>query len=109
MPVPDEIKAYERPRCTEIHQVRGHYYVYKTTSVWDRERKRPRKKTLGCVGKIVPGRGFVASGPKAGPAAPAGAPVVREYGCWALFDGLNPGLREQLEEHLGELGVRACF
>jgi hypothetical protein len=24
-----------------------------------------------------------------------------------LFDGLNPGLREQLEEHLGELGVRA--
>ena len=106
MPIPSEIKAYERPRSTEIHAQKGHYYVYKTTSVWDPARKRSRKKTLGCIGKITPGVGFV---PSRGRTAPLEAPpVVKRYGLWLVFSQLAPDLLPALSAHLGDdMGSRA--
>lgn len=115
MAVPAEVRAM-KPAGTEVHDRGGRYYVYRITSVWDPARKRPRKKTLGCVGRIAPGEGFVpnarwraeagaAPAPGAGDAKAPGAagPVqVREYGLWALFSQLCPGMLDSLREHLGD-------
>jgi len=101
--IPDEIKAH-RPKGCEVHAIGGRYYVYKTTSVWDPEKKRPKKRTLGCIGKITAEEGFVPSAPK----AYAGPVEVKEYGCYALFSALVPELLGQLVSSLGEdMGRRA--
>lgn len=61
MKTPDVIRN-AKPKdfgpCT-IHRVAGHYYVYQATSYWDKERRKPIKKTGKCVGKITEENGFI--------------------------------------------------
>jgi len=101
--IPDEIKQY-RPRGTEIHAIGGRYYAYKTTSVWDADKKRAKKKTLGCVGRITVEDGFIPSAPQ----KITGPVIVKEYGCFALFSALVPELYAQLCDVFGkDIGRRA--
>jgi len=100
--IPEEIRRH-RPKGTEIHAQGGRYYVYKTTSVWDPEKKRARKKTLGCIGKITAGDGFVPSVQR----PMTGKAQVKEYGCFALFSQLVPELAGQLRDAFGnDIGRR---
>jgi transposase len=95
--IPEEIKRH-RPKGTEIHNINGKYYVYKTTSVWDKQKKKPRKKTLGSIGKITVEDGFIPSKKK----IPTEPVIVKEYGCYALFRSLLPEILEQLEDAFGK-------
>jgi len=100
--IPDEIKKH-RPKGSEIHAIGGRYYAYKTTSVWDAGKKRAKKKTLGCIGRITVEDGFIPSKPK----EISGPVTVKEYGCFALFSALVPELSDQLCEVFGkDIGQR---
>ncbi len=46
---------------TELRFIGGHYYLYEVSSVYDKEKKRARKKTGKLLGKITEENGFVES------------------------------------------------
>jgi hypothetical protein len=39
---------------SEVKFINGHYYLYETSSHWDAERKRSRKRSGKIIGKITP-------------------------------------------------------
>ena len=43
----------QRIKGTEIRQIGSNYYLYRVTSRWDKQKKRPVKTTLGYVGRIT--------------------------------------------------------
>lgn len=54
---PDWALAHKK-KGTELRCIRGKYYLYQISSVWDKERKRPVKKTGKCLGTISQEDGF---------------------------------------------------
>jgi len=56
---PDWVVKHKQ-KGTEIRKIKGHYYLYRITSRWDKQKKRPVKVTLGLLGKITP-EGFIPS------------------------------------------------
>jgi len=56
--IPDSIKQF-RPKGTEIQEKSGHYYVHKVKGYYDKDTKKSKRKTLGCIGQIYPDIGFV--------------------------------------------------
>ena len=44
MPYPNWVLKHKR-KGTEIRKIGNNFYLYKVTSVWDKERKRARKKS----------------------------------------------------------------
>ena len=101
--IPDEIKKY-RPKCTEIRYRNGTYYVYKITSVWDPKKKKAKKKTLNCIGKITEKDGFIPSQKMAA----VEKVIVKDYGCYQLFVSLNSELYENLKSSF-ESNYREIF
>jgi transposase len=47
---------------TELRLIRGHYYLYEYKTVYDREKKRPRKITGKLIGTITQADGLILSG-----------------------------------------------
>jgi hypothetical protein len=56
--IPDAIKRHKMPG-TEIRHKNGHYYVYKVEGYYDKEAKKPKSRSLGCIGQIYEDVGFV--------------------------------------------------
>jgi len=73
--IPDSIKCH-KPAGTEIRHKNGHYYVYKVEGYYDKEARKPKSRSLGCIGQIYEGTGFVPNMKKAGPIEL----VTKEYG-----------------------------
>ncbi|MBE0573842.1 transposase [Candidatus Dojkabacteria bacterium] len=57
---PDWALVHKR-KGTELRCIRGKYYLYEITSVWDKQRKRAVKKTGKCLGTISEKDGFKTS------------------------------------------------
>jgi len=55
---PEWVLKHRKPG-TEIKCIKGYYYVYEVSSVWDPEKKRPRKISGALLGKITKDQGFV--------------------------------------------------
>jgi transposase len=53
MPYPDWVLKHKQ-KGTEIRNIKNNYYLYKVTSVWDKEKKRPKKITEKYLGTITP-------------------------------------------------------
>lgn len=53
-----------KTKGTELRYINNHYYLYKITSKWDKEKKKTRKITLGMIGKITKEEGLVLKGTK---------------------------------------------
>ena len=47
------IEKFERPAGTEIKHIGNHWYLYERLSVYDKVRKRKRKKSGRCLGAIT--------------------------------------------------------
>ncbi|MDR3186557.1 MAG: transposase [Christensenellaceae bacterium] len=56
--IPESIKQHKPDGC-EIRHKNGHYYVYKVKGFYDRTTHKSKSKSLGCVGQIYEGLGFV--------------------------------------------------
>lgn len=54
---PEWATKYKQPG-TEIRYLRGQYYLYKITSIWNKEKKRADKKTVAFLGTITQ-NGFI--------------------------------------------------
>lgn len=101
---PDWVLAHKRAG-SEVKSINGHYYLYETSSHWDAEKKRARKRSGKIIGKITPD-GIVESvrRGKTRPIVPfQGVPIkdadkiaVKEY-------GLSYFIEYQMADHLGAL------
>ena len=54
---PDWVNQFRKPG-TEIRNLKGKYYVYEVTSFYDKEKKKPKKKTGRYLGTITENEGF---------------------------------------------------
>ena len=93
--IPDTIKRHKLPG-TEIRHKNGHYYVYRVEGYYDKEAKKPKSRSLGCIGQIYDDIGFVPNS-KCSKAAEL---VTKEYGATRLVIATS-------EELLGVL--KDCF
>ena len=89
------IEKFDRPAGTEIKHIGNHWYLYERLSVYDKERKRKRKKSGRCLGAIT----------EAGLSPSRNAAEIRladaeienlEYGATALLFKLTSSMRERL-------------
>lgn len=90
--IPDFIKQF-KPKGTEIQEKTGHYYVHKVKAYYDKDTKRPRRKSLGCIGQIYEGIGFVPNSKEAETECTA-----KEYGATRLIMKLSEDIYEKLRE-----------
>lgn len=90
--IPDSIKKY-RPKGTEIQEKAGHYYVHKVKAYYDKETKKSRRNTLGCIGQIYEDIGFVPNNAKA-----ISECISKEYGATRLIMQLTNDIFEKLRE-----------
>lgn len=51
--IPEWVKKF-RSKGTQISLIRGNYYLYKIKTIWDKEKKKPKKINEGYLGKITP-------------------------------------------------------
>ena len=78
------IEQFERPAGTEIKHIGNHWYLYERLSVYDRERKKKRKKSGRCLGAITE-EGLKPSKRTSPLAAPDLEMENREYGATAFL------------------------
>ena len=90
----------------EIHAVKGgrYYYVYRTYSVYDADRKAARKKTGRAIGKITAEQGFIPNTYGKSIMNTQQSPRLTEYGIYELFAQLDRGvvlssLQQQFPDH----------
>ena len=91
--IPDSIKRH-KPGGTEIRHKNGHYYVYRVEGYYDKAAKKPKSRSLGCVGKIYEGIGFVPNKKEAQPAEY----ITKEYGATRIVMASSRDIFEKLKE-----------
>jgi len=92
--IPETIRQH-RPKGTEIRYKGGHYYVYKVKAFWDREAKKPKRRSLGCIGQIYEGVGFVPNDK----VVKDPLSVTKEYGASRTILVLTASLFESIRKH----------
>lgn len=95
--MPPWVAKHKRPGV-ELRRRGDAWYAYRYTSVWDKEKKRPRRKTLGYLGRITP-QGLLP--PKHQRQRPLGA--ILEYGNVQLLNHFLEPLVEPVREEFGEI------
>jgi hypothetical protein len=53
-----------KEKGTELRCIKGRYYLYKVSSVWDKEKKRARKISGEMIGSITENYGLTLKGSK---------------------------------------------
>ncbi len=76
---PEWVLKHKKPN-TQICCIRGKYYLYGRTSVWCPIKKRAKKITTACVGRIDPEKGLIPTGtvPRGGGAKKPKEPVFMD-------------------------------
>lgn len=84
----------------EIKYINGNYYVYSSTTFWDKELKKRRKKS-NYLGKLDPLKGLL----KATKRSISNTQVtsIKEYGNAVLLDFISSDLREHLKRSFNDI------
>ena len=90
---PDFIKQH-KPKGTEIRHKNGHYYVYKVEGYYDKVAKKPKSRSLGCIGQIYEGMGFV---PNTNNKKPVEL-ITKEYGATRIAMETSKDLFDKLRK-----------
>lgn len=96
---PDWVEKQRRPG-TNINCIRGKYYLYEVSSVWNKEKGRAQKKTGKYLGRITE-EGLVPPKEKKTEAAIA-CVSVREYGASSVLVQLGSDILEDLRDRFPE-------
>ena len=90
------IEQFARPAGTEIKHIGKYWYLYERLSVYDKERKRKRKKSGRCLGAIT--ESVLSPSKRATPLQPlrGGELENLEYGATAFLLGLTASMRSRL-------------
>ena len=99
--IPESIKKF-RPRNTEIHAKNGHYYVYEVKAFYDKETGKSKRKSLGCIGQIYEGVGFVSNKKRNEDVTV----TVKEFGATWLFYSLTQDVKSVLRSYFGFNGLK---
>lgn len=95
MAYPEWVEKQRRPG-TNISCIRGKYYLYEVTSVWNKEKKRAQKKTGKYLGRITE-EGLIPP-KKERNVIEEKAPAVREYGASSTICKLGSDIYQNLKE-----------
>jgi hypothetical protein len=79
---------------TEIRHKNGHYYVYRVEGYYDKEARKPKSRSLGCIGQICESMGFV---PKKKDTASTEL-ATKEYGATRIAMSASTDVFEKLRE-----------
>ena len=99
MAYPEWVEKQRRPG-TSIHCIRGKYYLYEVTSVYDKEKKRARAITKGYLGRITE-EGLIPPRKKAEQSkeeAPEDRYSVKEYGASSVLLEMGSTVHKRLRE-----------
>ncbi|ENY68477.1 Putative new IS transposase, IS1634 family [Metamycoplasma auris 15026] len=98
--IPEHIKKVKRPEKTEIRLYGDKYRVVPYISYWDKQKKRPAKKSLPYIGSIVEINGeFVyVEDPKR---AREDIAPIKTYGNYKFLDNLAKDIRDDLIKFFG--------
>jgi hypothetical protein len=91
--IPDAIKKFKMPG-TEIRHKNGHYYIYKVEGYYDKVAKKPKSRSLGCMGQIYEDVGFVPSTKNTCP----DEFITKEYGATKIITSASEKLFGVLRE-----------
>lgn len=93
---PTWVERFPRPAGTEIKRIGNHWYLYERLSVYDKEKKRKRKKSGRCLGAIT--EAGLKPSKRQSPLRPLAEREVAnlEYGATAFLLGLSGKMRERL-------------
>ncbi len=98
---PDWVERYREPG-KEIKKIRNAYYLYERTTVWDKEKKQPRKISGAYLGKITE-EGLVPPKKKLVSKEAATGIVDKQYGATAYLESLGEDIKERLEKHFPDI------
>lgn len=87
-----------KEKNTELRLIRGKYYLYKISSVWDKEKKRARKITGEMIGRITEKDGMIPKGVKRTKRIAANI-SIKEYGASKFLQLHGLDLITKLEEY----------
>jgi len=97
-----------REKGKELRLINGKYYLYEYKTVYDKEKKKPKKISGGLVGSITEQDGLIPSGKRALKAAAvqlqtiSGSIICKEYGISLLVTKLFSIYNTALEKAFGE-------
>lgn len=95
---PEWVERY-RGEGKEIKYIRGKYYLYERTTVWDKEKKQPRKISGQYLGRITEKEGLVAPKKRLhSEIAPESIPN-KEYGASASLDQVGEKIKNNLKKY----------
>ncbi len=95
---PDWATAHKK-KGTELRCIRGKYYLYEVSSYWDKQRKRPVKKTGICLGSISQENGFKPSRQSANLNVEDFSVNPKIFGAFVLFEQLLKSWIQPLKKH----------
>ena len=99
MAYPEWVEKQRRPG-TNISCIRGKYYLYEATSVWDKEKGRAQKKTGKYLGRITE-EGLIPPKEKK-ISCEIVSPAVREYGACSTLYSIGKNIYEHLKDSFPE-------
>ena len=91
--IPDYIKQFKPPH-SEVREKNGHFYVYSVKGYYDREAKKSKSKSQGCIGQIYKDVGFVPNDK----GAPPVEMITCEYGATRIIMATSTVIMERLRE-----------
>ena len=94
MAYPEWVEKQRRPG-TSIHCIRGKYYLYEVTSVYDKEKKRARAITKGYLGRITE-EGLIP--PREKTQKEESKYSVKEYGASSVLLNMGSDIHTKLKE-----------
>lgn len=94
MAYPEWVERQRRPG-TNINCIRGKYYLYEVTSVWNKEKGRAQKKTGKYLGRITE-EGLIPPKPKK-TEVEGSCPTIREYGASSTLYNIGKDIYANLK------------
>ncbi len=95
---PDWALAHKK-KNTELRCIRGKYYLYQVSSAWDKERKRPVKKTGKCLGTITEKDGLIPSKARYAESVKEMSVNPKVFGAFHLFESISKGWEAHLKKN----------
>jgi len=98
---PDWVERY-REAGKEIKKIRNAYYLYERKTVWDKEKKQPRKISGAYLGRITED-GLVPPKKKLVSNEVADGIVDKQYGASTYLESLGTDIKENLKKHFPDI------
>lgn len=110
---PDWALKHKKPG-TELRNIKGRFYLYSVSSVFDKKLGRPKKITGPLLGSITQEKGFIPSAKRkleerTARSVPGSAISVREFGFTAFLAQFNSAIQQVLDTFFPEYSKQIIY